>query len=71
MKVYSRVGQTKYIKNGLKGLLTIHDTGTIAGSGDHKDLFNGLNYKMVGGYRSITSPTSKEKGTIMDRLFDF
>ena len=65
------VGQTKFIKDGFEGLLTIHDSGKIAGSKDHKDLFNTLKYEMVGGYRSITKPTARETGIIMNALFDF
>jgi len=71
MKIYRRVGQTKFIKGGCEGLVTLHDSGKIAGSKDHKDLFNGLAYDMVGGYRSITKPTAKDMEVIMDALFDF
>jgi hypothetical protein len=71
MKVYRKVGQTKFIKDGFDGLVTLHDSGKIAGSKDHKDLFNGTKYEIVGGYRSITKPTAIEMKTIMDALFDF
>jgi hypothetical protein len=71
MKVYRRVGQTKFIKEGFDGLVTLHDSGKIAGSKDHKDLFNGLCYEIVGCYRSITKPTAKDMCVIMDALFNF
>jgi hypothetical protein len=73
MKVYRKVGQTKFIKDGFDGLVTLHDSGKIAGSKDHKDLFNGTKYEdeKVGGYRSIVKPTAIEMKTIMDALFDF
>ena len=71
MEIYRKVGQTKFIKDGFKGLVTLHDSGKIAGSEDHKELFNGLSYEMVGGYRSITKPTAKDMCAIMDALFDF
>ena len=60
MKVYRKIGQTKFIKKGCEGLLTIHDSGKIAGSKDHQELFNGTTYDMDSGYRSITKPTSKD-----------
>ena len=71
MQVYRKVRQTKFIKEGHEGLLTIHDSGKIAGSKDHKDLFNGTIYEMDAGYRSITKPTAKDMKKIMDALFDF
>lgn len=71
MKVYRKVGQTKFIKEGCEGLLTIHDSGKIAGSKDHKELFNGTTYEMDAKYRSIKKPTTKDMKKIMDALFDF
>jgi len=71
MKVYRKVSQTKYIKEGLKGLLTIHDNGAFAVSMDHQGLFNGLKYKDIGSYYCIEKPTTKEREIIIDRLFDF
>lgn len=71
MKVYRRVKQTKYIKDGLKGLLTIHDDGRMAVSRDHKELFSGLNYRMTGSYFCIDKPSTRDRTVIMDRLFEF
>ena len=67
MKVYRKVGQSKFIKEGYEGLLTIHDSGKIAGSIDRKELFNETIYEMDAGCRSITKPTAKD----MNALFDF
>ena len=71
MKVYRKVGQTKFIKDGYEGLLTIHDSVKIAGSKVHKELFNGIIYEMDAGYRSIIKSTSNDMTKIMDALFDF
>ena len=71
MKVYRKVGQTKFIKDGFDGLVSLSDSGKIVGSKDHKDLFNGTKYEIDGGYRSITKPTAIEMKIIMDALFDF
>tara|TARA_B100000809_G_scaffold263359_1_gene316414 strand:+ start:23 stop:235 length:213 start_codon:yes stop_codon:yes gene_type:complete len=70
MNVYRKVKQTKFIKKGLDGLLTIHDHGGIAVSLDHKVLFNNLTYDDKGSYLYISRPTTEEKTIIMDRLFE-
>ncbi|PKF60234.1 hypothetical protein CW745_16075 [Psychromonas sp. psych-6C06] len=70
MKVYRKVKQTKFVKDGLKGLLTIHDHGGIAVSIDHKSLFVGLTYEETDSYLYIDKPSTKDKTMIMDRLFD-
>lgn len=71
MKVYRKVGQIKFIKKGLKGLLTIHDFGKIAVSMDHKVLFVGLDYYDDDhSYFCIDKPTTRERKIIFDRLFD-
>ncbi|MDO6568155.1 hypothetical protein Q4561_13870 [Alteromonas sp. 1_MG-2023] len=69
MEVYRKVKQTKFVKDGLRGLLTVHDHGGIAVSADHKTIFNGLNYEEVDSYLYISKPSTKDKTLIMDRLF--
>jgi len=69
MKVYRKIKQTKFIKNGLNGLLTIHDHGGIAVSVDHKSIFTGLNYEETESYFYIDKPSTNDKTIIMDRLF--
>ena len=69
MKTYRKVKQTKFVKDGLTGLLTIHDHGGIAVSVDHKSLFSGLSYDEVDSYYYIDKPTTHDKTVIMDRLF--
>ncbi len=69
MKIYRKVKQTKYIKYGMDGLLTIHDHGGIAVSVDHKEIFNGLKYEDKGSYLYINTPSTNDKTIIMDRLF--
>ena len=71
MKVYRKEGQTKFIKNNMKGLLTLHDNGTIGVSVDHKTLFNGLEYEENGSYYVIYSPSTEQHKIIMDRLFNY
>lgn len=71
MKVYRKVKQTKFKKPNLKGLLTLHDCGTIAVSQDHKELFNGLKYLEVDSYFEIRKPTTSDMTIVWDRLFDF
>jgi len=71
MRVYRRVKQTKYSKDGLKGLLTIHDHGRMAVSMDHKELFSGLKYVKEKSYYAIANPTTEERTIIFNRLFDF
>jgi hypothetical protein len=71
MNVYRKVKQTKFVKDGLKGLLTIHDHGRMAVSVDHKSLFAGLNYEEIDSYFYIDSPSTNDTTIIMDRLFDF
>ena len=73
MKVdtYRKDGQTKFKRDGWAGLVTLHDTGTIAGSVDHKDLFNGMDYEVSGSYRVIWKPTAAQRGKVMDTLFGF
>jgi len=71
MDVYRRVGQTKFEKDGLAGLLTLHDNGRIAVSMDHKELFSGLKYEETDSYYYISKPSTNEQKIIMDRLFDF
>ena len=71
MKVYRKVKQTKFVKDGFKGLLTIHDEGRIAVSMDHKSIFLGLKYKKTDSYFCIDKPTTKERTIIFNRLFDF
>jgi len=70
MKVYRTVGQTKFKREGWKGLVTLNDTGSIAGSVDHKALFDGMNYEISNSYRVIWKPTAAERGKILDALFD-
>lgn len=70
MKVYRKVKQTKFIKDGLEGLLTIHDHGGIAVSLDHKVLFNDLGFDDKGSYLYISKPSTEEKTIILNRLFD-
>ncbi|WP_137297874.1 hypothetical protein [Psychromonas sp. SP041] len=69
MKVYRKVKQTKFVKEGLKGLLTIHDHGGIAVSIDHKAIFNGFSYEETDSYFYIDKPSINDKTIIMDRLF--
>lgn len=70
MKVYRKVKQTKFVKAGYQGLLTIHDDGKIAASIDHKSLLLGLDYEESQSYFVITNPTTRDRTIIMDRLFD-
>ena len=44
MKVYRKKWQTKFIKDGFEGLLSLHDSGKLAVSIDHKALFDWLEY---------------------------
>jgi hypothetical protein len=71
MKVYRKKWQTKFIKDGFEGLLTLHDSGKFAVSIDHKALFDGLEYEEMDSYYVIQKPTTGQKNIIMDRLFDF
>ena len=71
MKVYRKVNQTKFKKDGLEGLLTMHDNGNLAVSRDLKVLFTGLQYFESNSYFCIDKPTVKQTRIIMDRLFDF
>jgi len=71
VEVYRKVGQTKFKKKGWEGLLTIYDSGKIAGSKDHKELFNGLIYEMDASYRCILKPGTNDMKKIMDALFEF
>jgi hypothetical protein len=50
--------------------VTLNDTGSIAGSVDHKALFDGMNYEISNSYRVIWKPTAAERGKILDALFD-
>jgi hypothetical protein len=70
--VTRKVKQTKFKKEDWEGLLTIHDSGKFAASMDHKSLFLGLNHEPTtnNSYIEIAKPTTKEKTTILDRLFD-
>ena len=70
MKTYRKIKQTKFVKNGLEGLLTVHDHGKIAVSMEHKSIFKGLNYEEAKSYFYIDEPSTSEKTMIMDRLFD-
>jgi hypothetical protein len=71
VNIYRKVKQTKFIKEGLKGLLTIHDDGKMAVSLDHKELFAGLNFEERESYLCIDKPTTRDRTIIMNRLFDF
>jgi len=71
MKVYRKKGQTKFVKDGFDGLLTLHDNGKIAVSVDHKQIFNGLKYEETDSYFVIKEPSTQQQRTIMDRLFDY
>ncbi|AOW75414.1 hypothetical protein A3Q34_00040 [Colwellia sp. PAMC 20917] len=70
MKTYRKIKQTKFVKNGLEGLLTIHDHGKIAVSMGHKSIFKGLNYEEADSYFYIDKPSTSDKTIIMVRLFD-
>lgn len=70
MKVKRRVKQTKFYVKGLKGLLTLHDSGTIAVSVEHKQLFLGMEYNVKRSYYCIEKPTTGIRTVIMDRLFE-
>ncbi|HIF9371240.1 TPA: hypothetical protein ACX6RS_003338 [Photobacterium damselae] len=70
MRVYRRRKQTKYVMAGKSGLLTIHDNGKIAASGEHKKLMFGfVDSKLEGSYLVLKNPSTREKGIIMNRLF--
>ena len=68
MIVKRMVGQTKFIKDGLKGLLTLADGGVIAASGEHQYVIN-AEYSGVGYlYADKDNPVQRKK--IFDRLFE-
>ncbi len=69
VQTYRRVRQTKFVRDGWKGLLTLHDDGRIAVSVDHKALFSGLNFFVHRSYHCIDHPTTPEMTLVMDRLF--
>ncbi|MFN2202256.1 MAG: hypothetical protein ACK2UO_13680 [Caldilineaceae bacterium] len=69
VRVYRKVKQTKFVRDGWAGLVALTDSGAIAGSADHKVLFNGLDYEVSQSYRVIRNPTAAERGKILDALF--
>ena len=70
MNIVRKVRQTKFQIDGRKGLLTLHDGGQIAASGNHKYVFDGINYEEIGGYFSIRKPTLNDRKIIFDTLFN-
>ncbi|WP_221932886.1 DUF1643 domain-containing protein [Thalassotalea sp. PS06] len=64
-----KVKQTKFRMDGVSGLLTLHDNGTVAVSQSHKNIFTGLDYLEVGSYYEIRKPDTKTMTVIWDRLF--
>lgn len=71
VQTYRVKAQTKFVRDGWEGLLTLHDSGEIAVSVDHRRIFDDLEYKDEGSYWAIKKPTTKERGIIWDRLFDY
>jgi hypothetical protein len=69
INIYRRAKQTRYVKNGMEGLLAIHDDGRLAATINHKELLAGLNYFDSGSYYRINKPTTRDRTIIMNRLF--
>jgi len=59
MKIYRKIRQTKFVKPGSAGLLTLHDNGTVAVSLEHKELFRGLDYLILDSYYEIRQHFNK------------
>ena len=69
MRILQRVGQIKFIKDGLKGRVALHKSGRLAASCDHKELFEGCDWEHANNsYIQIKNPTSKEFGLVFSRL---
>lgn len=74
MKMYNKVGQTKFKIGGLTGLVTLASNPgdrRIAASGDHKRFLVGLGAKHLdSGYIGIVGLTQNTLNTVMRRMAD-
>jgi len=67
MELIRKVGQTKFKKDGLKGLVTLHDSGELAASCDHK---YALGVEPSSGYAIVNKNDIKARKSALDMLFD-